>query len=204
MRKKIYFISSWLMFCLLAVVLITSSCTSCSSGQPLVDVPDTGVIDVGDAGLNVIEDAGIDSGSNKPPQETKKVVKGETWSISLPITSEVTLNPEKDIAFTSLTDDIVYLVIVLTQENPVASYDAFVISGLRGIKAAGTEIVKTETITSNGTKFTLVESEKDEVTILTWLTYNNNYGYGLSCAGATVDELVKEVCMETFSSFQLL
>ncbi len=201
MKKNIYFISSWLVCCLLTVVLITSSCTSCSGAQPLVDVTDSGVID---AGQDAFLDANLDSGTIEPSKEITKLVRGDTWSIMLPLKSEVTLNPEKDIAFTSLTDDVVYLVVILTKEVNTDSYDSFVISGIRGAKAAGTEIVKTETIISNSSTFTLVESEKDDVSISTWLGFKNNTGYGLSCAGAVTDELVKDVCLEVFKSLQLL
>ncbi len=187
---------------LFIIVLLVSSCTSCSGNtNHVVVVPDSGVVDAGAGGAG---GSLVDAGPPVPPKPTTQVVKGDTWSISLPSSSDVTLNPEQDILFTAVTEDIVYMVSALTRESFQGSYDEYIIYGIRGIRASGATVLESSQATNNSVKYTLVEAEKDDITIWNWLSTKNNFGYAFSCGGVQQDNLVKEICLEAFQSLQLL
>jgi len=109
------------------------------------------------------------------------LVKGDDWELVLPADAQnidPPFNAIKVFASTHNGD----IVLLFMKEEFLGTNDDYVFLALKGMKENGTNIVSVNGVKLNNFPFALIESEKNDMHLLTWTTVKNSNGYALSCA----------------------
>ena len=93
--------------------------------------------------------------------------------------------------------------VVMVKEKYAGEYDEYVLSNIRSLKDQGAFVVGATQSDLNGLKWVFVDSTKNDVRLLQWITVRNGFGYSLSCGGKGDPELQLQVCQQIANTLKL-
>lgn len=131
-----------------------------------------------------------------------ELVKGDTWQINLPLGLQRKPIPKAEIVLSAFLHKDKVLVFLL-KEKFAGTFEQYTLHSLRGIKDTGSTIQSSAMVELNGTKFSLLQTIKDDVKIWNLVTTKNGFGYGLSCGGSASYDATHIICTSITSTFTL-
>lgn len=162
------------------------------SGCPFDAAPKASTSSSGDAAVEEVDAVVQD-----------RVLSGEGWEFTVPGDWQVKSSNDPGILATTYHESDKELIMFL-REPYTGPSEGYVLEALRGMKGAGAKMVSSKQVDLNGTKFTLLESTKDGVTVWAWVTVKSGFGYVFTCGGDQdkIDDH-RESCFHTAFSLKI-
>jgi hypothetical protein len=88
-------------------------------------------------------------------------------------------------------------------EDFPGTFEQYILFTIRSIREVGANVHAAKQVTVNGNRFVLVESSKNGVYVMTWLTWTPGFGHSFSCASPTELSNRKELCNSVGNTFKL-
>lgn len=136
-----------------------------------------------------------------PPAPTSQLVKGDSFSLTLPADWNQRSNPMETNIKAMYTNDEKEALLMLAAQPFPSSQDEFVLLAIRDLRDNGVNVGLSKPFVINGQDFVVVETEKDNVNAYMWLTVKDGFGYQLTCGARTQD--LKELCTSLASTLEL-
>ena len=95
---------------------------------------------------------------------------------------------------------------LLIKEGTTVSYGQYVIAVVRSFVAEGDQVSSAKQVVVNGNKFVLIQANRDHLTVWTWVTVKDGFGYGFSCGGevmADAGSSLHDLCQDVANTLEI-
>lgn len=188
------------------VILCGAACTT--QNHLVTPSPVSNSADASDAAVAVSDEASVDAA----PVVMPVVVQEDNWQFTLPSADWKPMpGAPANLNRALLNDSKKNLVLFVKEEfkgnckSPECAFMQYALLAIKDLRDAGGHLESAKSVQISGHQAVLLQALSDSRSsrVWNWITFYNGYGYVLSCAGSSVDETQRDLCLSIGNSIKI-